>query len=107
MCDQVWSLEHLPQNLDIRSAGEEEPRDQSRRYQVRSGKLYLKLDREDGPLLPRIKDLFQFFPGGSPAVIYCADTGRKLGAVCLLHDALLEELRLLLGEKNVVLKEIA
>ena len=107
MCDRVWSLEHLPEDLDPLPSGEEEPGEQARRYRVRSGKLYLKLDREEGPLLPRLRNLFQFFPGGSPTVIYCADTGRKLGASCLLHDALLEELRLLLGEGNVVLKELA
>ena len=44
------------------------------------------------------------FPGESPAVVYLADRKKKLQTRCLLHDALLCELRETLGEENVVLK---
>ena len=45
------------------------------------------------------------FPGHQQAVLYLSDTGRRLGARCQLHPALLDELRELLGEENVVLKQ--
>ena len=44
------------------------------------------------------------FPGENPAVVYLADRKKKLQTQCLLHEALLAELRETLGEKNVVLK---
>ena len=105
MCDQAWSMDRLPDDPDhILPPAEEEPSVGARPV-IRTGKLYLRLDREEGPLLPRLRNLFLLFPGESRTVVYCADTGRKLGAACLLHEALLAELRLLLGEENVVLKE--
>ena len=43
--------------------------------------------------------------GKRSMILVFADTGRRLGARCQLHPALLEELRELLGEENVVLKQ--
>ena len=74
--------------------------------ELRQGTLYLRLAGE-GPLLQRVKDLFLLFPGGSRTVLYLADSQRRLGATCLLHEALLEELGELLGEENVVVKGAA
>ena len=71
----------------------------------RSGKLYLRFDNENDPRFQRIKNLLILFPGNQQAVLYLSDTGRRLGARCQLHPALLEELRELLGEENVVLKQ--
>jgi len=102
MCDQAWSLESLPDNLGESLPGPE-PVSEPRPPEVRGGKLYLRLTGEDR-LYDRVRNLFELFPGGSRAVIYFADTGRKVGAACLLHQALLDELRLLLGEENVVVK---
>ena len=48
--------------------------------------------------------LLSFFPGESQAVLYFADTQRKLGARCLLHDALIQELEERMGKENVVVK---
>ena len=106
MCDQVWSLDRLPDELGEALADEFPQPEEPRRYAVRTGKLYLRLGGEDR-VFQRVKDLFTLFPGDSRAVIYFADSGRKVGATCLCHDALLAELRLLLGEENVVLKETA
>lgn len=66
-------------------------------------KLYVKVPSE-GPLLDKIKLVFSMFPGQTPAVILLADTRRQLGTFCLIHDALLEDLRERLGGENVVLK---
>jgi DNA polymerase-3 subunit alpha len=66
-------------------------------------KLYLRLPGEDSPLFRRVKALFTLFPGPTPAVLYLADSKRRLGARCLLHQALVDELIELLGGENVVI----
>ena len=68
-------------------------------------RLYLKLNSEEDPHLKRVKCLFSLFPGTSKTVLYLAREQKRLGAVCELHPALLQELREVLGEANVVLKE--
>ncbi|MFQ9411403.1 MAG: hypothetical protein ACLR1T_10610 [Evtepia gabavorous] len=50
-----------------------------------SGKLYLRFARSDDPLLTRVRNLFVLFPGQQTAVLYLADSKRRLGARCLLH----------------------
>ena len=44
------------------------------------------------------------FPGGTPVRLVFTDTGRRLGAACLLGKSLLEELVETLGQENVVLQ---
>lgn len=89
MCDRVVSLTQAPP-----VQGNPAPR----------GTLYLRF-AGDGPLLQRVKDLFQLFPGQNRTVLYLEDSGRRLGACCLLHEALLRELVELMGKENVVVKE--
>ena len=48
--------------------------------------------------------LFQMFPGEDRAIVYFEDTKTKVGAGCVLHPALIRELRDKLGGENVVLK---
>ena len=90
MCDRVTPLSQA-------SAPAPKP-------QVRRGELYLRFDREDTPWLQRVKNLFTLFPGENQAVLYFADTKRRLGTKCLLHEALIQELEALLGKENVVVK---
>ena len=44
------------------------------------------------------------FPGESQAVLYFADTKVRLGTRCQLAQSMMEELKNVLGEGNVVLK---
>ena len=44
------------------------------------------------------------FPGTQQMKVRCADTGKLLGAPCLVHPALVDELRELLGAENVAVK---
>ncbi len=67
-------------------------------------KLYIRVPSE-GPLLEKIKLVFSMFPGEEQAVIVLADTRRRLGARCQIHDALVEDLRERLGPDNVVVQE--
>ena len=102
-CDsfsEILTLSSLP-------GGEEEDRPPVPGGAVPTGTLYLRLASREDRLFQRVKDLFLLFPGESRTVVYFADTGRKAGAACLLHDALLEELTLLLGEENVIVKDPA
>ena len=96
LCDQAVSLDRVPPGFRSETAAPAPPP---------AGKLYLRLAEADERLFRRVKDLFTLFPGESQAVLYFADSKRRLGARCLLHPALLEELSLLLGADNVVLKQ--
>ena len=75
-----------------------------RRQPSRTGTLYLRLPGEDGRLYPKIKAILNMFPGESGVILYFADTKQRRGTKCLLKDSLLNELKRLLGEENVVLK---
>ncbi len=97
MCDKVMPLDHLPHEMQSSAAPSSSP-------QVQTGKLYIKIPEEGAAVFERIKKLFFMFPGESQAVFYFADSKRRLGATCLLHNALIDELKELLGEESVVLK---
>ncbi len=96
LCDRVTPLSQTP-------AGQ--PDFQPRpRPGTRQGKLYLRFASQDSPLFRRVTALLSLFPGESQAVLYFADTQRRLGARCLLHDALIQELEERMGQENVVVK---
>ena len=81
-----------------------EPEVPVRRNQPRTGTLYLRLPGEEGKLFPKIKAILNMFPGDSPAVLYFADTKQRRGTRCAIMDPMLQELKNVLGEANVVLK---
>ena len=65
--------------------------------------LWVRLP-DGGASFSWFKKLLNMFPGENPAVVYLADSKKKLQSHCILHDALLAELRETLGEDSVVLK---
>ncbi len=69
-----------------------------------TGTLYLRLPTEDGKLYPKIKAILNMFPGENGVVLYFADTKQRRGTRCALLDSMLQELKNVLGEGNVVLK---
>lgn len=71
---------------------------------IYTGKLYLRLPTETGSLFPRIRAVLNMFPGESTAVVYFSDNGTRRGTCCTLDRRMLEELKNILGEANVVLK---
>ena len=93
LCDQVTPLSQ--------AAGQTPPPAQQKAL---SGKLYLRFPGAEDPRLNRVKDLFVLFPGQQAAVLYLADSKRRLGARCQIHPAMVQELRELLGEENVVVQ---
>ena len=66
--------------------------------------LYIKIPSVESPVYRRSKLVLSMFPGDTRTVLYIADTKKRLGGHCLIDDALLNELRELLGEENVVVK---
>ena len=66
--------------------------------------LYLRLPGEEGKLFGKIRAILNMFPGDSQAVVYFADTRQRRGTRCSLDARMLEELKNVLGEENVVLK---
>ncbi len=69
-------------------------------------RLWLQLAGQDDPHLERLRCLFSLFPGTSKVILSLKREGKRLGTVCELHPALLQELREVLGEENVVLQDV-
>lgn len=66
-------------------------------------RLYIRVPGE-GELLEKVKLVVSMFPGEQQVVIVLADSRKRLGARCQIHDSLLEDLRERLGAENVVVK---
>ena len=72
--------------------------------QVRNGTLYLKLPGEAGVIDRKVRAILNMFPGDCSVVLYYADTGVRRGTRCQFMDPMIQELKKVLGEGNVVLK---
>ena len=72
--------------------------------QTLAGTLYLRLLTEEGKLFPKIRAILNMFPGDNQAVVYFADTKQRRGTRCGLNTVMIQELKNVLGEENVVLK---
>ena len=66
--------------------------------------LWLKFASESSPDYEYLKKILVMFPGAERVVCYFADTGKKLASACLVHAALVDEMRGRLGESGVVVK---
>ncbi len=82
----------------LAEAVEKEPREKAQEK-----KLYVLVPSE-GALLEKVKIVFSMFPGEEQAVIVLADTRKRLGTRCQIHDELVNDLRERLGPENVVIK---
>ena len=71
---------------------------------VVQGKLYLQRPSEDDKLYPKVKAIINMFPGDSQVVLYFKDTKIRRGARCAIDTRMLQELKNVLGEGNVVVK---
>ncbi|MCI2105716.1 MAG: DNA polymerase III subunit alpha [Intestinimonas sp.] len=67
-------------------------------------KLYLRLPTAEGRLFKKIRKIFVMFPGSQRAIVYFSDTKKRLATPCVIHPALVSEMKDLLGEENVVIK---
>ena len=66
--------------------------------------VWLRVPSAADPVVGHLNRVISMFPGSTPARLVFADTGKRLGAQCLLAKSLLDELRECLGEENVVVR---
>ena len=91
MCDAIRPIS------DAAAPGSPE-REEGRR------KLYVRLPSRDDPRLRHLELVLKMFPGSDQMVIWCEREQKRIGAKCQLHEVLLDELREVFGEDNVVVK---
>ena len=96
MADTLYNISDMAYMPRERSA----PREEVRKDQ----KLWVKLPARDDPRLHRIELLLTMFPGEQQMVIFCEREQKRLAARCIIHRALVQELRDMLGDSNVVVK---
>ncbi|MCF0137766.1 MAG: DNA polymerase III subunit alpha [Oscillospiraceae bacterium] len=70
----------------------------------KEARLWVKLPSQDSPAIERIGLILTMFPGEQQLVLYCQKENKKLAAKCVIHEALVAELKEMLGEENVVVK---
>ena len=71
---------------------------------VHRGMLYLRLPTEQTPLFGKVRAILNMFPGDSSVVLYFADTKQRRGTRCALDERMINELKNVLNEANVVIK---
>ena len=83
-----------------RSAAQEQVKPQV----ITDGTLYLRLNSENDPNYRKVKAIVNMFPGNGSVKVMFADTRRLAGARASIDGVMLNELKNLLGDENVVLK---
>ena len=68
------------------------------------GTLYLQLPNEADSRYRKVRAILNMFPGEWPVVVFFADNRTRRGTRASLDGRMIDELRNLLGEANVVLK---
>ena len=96
MVDSIQPIEELS-NMRAESVKREAP-------PSRDAKLWVKLDSAENPALKRIELILTMFPGEGQMIIYCEKEKKKLAARCVIHEALIAELKEMLGDGNVIVK---
>ncbi len=66
-------------------------------------KLYVRISSMSDPVYRRVKLVTSMFPGNEQIIILFADTRKRFGNLCMIHEALVEEMRHLLGDENVII----
>lgn len=74
------------------------------RRETQDQRLWVKLPGRDDRRMRRIELILTMFPGEQQMVIWCEREKKRIGARCIIHDALIQELREMLGDENVVIK---
>ena len=93
--NRVRSIDDEPSADEIPAAP-----DAARRNQT----LYLKLPSAEGIQTRKVLAVLSMFPGKTRVVLYYADTGVRCAGSCAAADVMVQELRTILGEKQVVIQ---
>jgi len=99
MCDSVYPLSVAESELPPVEAA---PVSEEKR--VAGNTLFLKFPSIDDPSVRRMKLVFNMFPGNTPVKMVMADTRKVYGTQVLLHKALIDEAKEILGPENVVVQ---
>lgn len=91
--NQVWTMEQFSLQTSAAPVSK-----------AKGEKLYLKLPNETGTEYARVRPVLNMFPGKIPVILYFADTKLRRQTHCVPEQDLLDELREILGEANVVLQ---
>ncbi len=70
----------------------------------KTGTLYLRLSGETDPAYRKVRAILNMFPGENSVVLFFADTKLRRGTRCEFRESMLQELKNVLGERNVVMK---
>lgn len=85
--------------------GEQREPDEPASGRPKARTLYLRFPSMDSPEMEHFRKVVFMFEGKSnPVKIRLADTGKLIGTTCYLNDSLVNEMREILGEDNVVVK---
>ncbi len=71
---------------------------------LRAQKLYVKVDHPHSKLFRKVRSILQMFPGDTKTVVYFADIQKQTSGTCQVEENMLQELKKLLGDGNVVVK---
>ncbi len=71
---------------------------------IKADTLYLQLTGESDTRFQKVRAIVNMFPGNSTVKVFFADTRKLMGAKVSLDSSMIDELKNLLGESNVVLK---
>ena len=71
---------------------------------VQQGTLWLQLRGLDDPRMQKVKAIVNMFPGDSTVKIFLADTRKIMAGRAALDERMLQELKNVLGEGNIVVK---
>lgn len=88
--------------VDLRHAGLAKPEAPS--APAKDPTLYVQIPSETDPRLARIQLILNMFPGTQRMVVFCKAEKKKLGIHCLIHEALVQEMKEMFGSENVVVK---
>ena len=96
LCDRIRPLAE-----DGTAPADSRPSDEK---MYKGDKLYIRLASTEDLRLRKTAAILDMFPGEQQAVVYFADSGKRWGAPCGLYRTMVDELRALLGQENVVVK---
>jgi len=67
--------------------------------------LWVRFPSRDHPGFKKLEHILVMFEGNERMIICIEDENKRLGAKCWIHDSLVRELKEMVGEKNVVVKQ--
>ena len=94
MVDSAVPLDNLPEAAPVTVSAP--------RQEIKT--LYLRLPTQNSREDRKTRAILQMFPGSVQTVLFYADTRQRAGIGCMMDPMMLEELKLVLGQENVVAK---